>query len=66
MPNRMKAIEEVMIFESDNSNPSVHWEKSLYTGKHWIECFIVKDGICVARSGRFYVNIYNPEFPRYS
>ena len=39
------------VFELNNSNPSVHWEKSLYTGKHWIECFIVKDGVCVARSG---------------
>ena len=54
------------IIESNDPNPLVHWEESLYTGKHWIECFIVKDGICVARSGRFYVNIYNPEFPRYS
>ena len=54
------------IIESNDPNLLVHWEESLYTGKHWIECFIVKDGICVARSGRFYVNIYNPEFPRYS
>ena len=53
------------IFPSKNSNPDLHWEYSLYTGKHWIECFIVKDGICIARSGRFYVNIYNPEFPDY-
>ena len=53
------------VFKSKYSNPSEHWEKSLYTGKHWIECFIVKDGICVARSGKFYVNIYNPEFPSY-
>ena len=51
------------IFESNDSNPFVHWEKSEYTGKHWIECFVVKDGVCVARSGRFYVNIYNSEFP---
>ena len=51
------------IFESDDANPLVQWEKSRYTGKHWIECFIVKDGICVAQSGRFYVNIYNSEFP---
>lgn len=50
------------VFKSRYSNP-VHWEYSLYTGKHWIECFIVKDGVCVARSGRFYVNIYNPQFP---
>ena len=50
------------VFKSKYSNPLVHWEYSLYTGKHWIECFIVKDGICVAQSGRFYVNIYNPQF----
>lgn len=40
----------------------VNWESTQYTGRHWIECFVVKDEICVARSGRFYVNIKNPEF----
>jgi len=32
-------------------------EETAYTGMHWIECFIVKDGILVARSGEFVVNI---------
>ena len=32
-------------------------EYSLYRGKHWIECFIVKNNICVARSYEFMVNI---------
>jgi len=32
-------------------------ENTLYTGMHWIECFIVKNAICVARSGEFVVNI---------
>jgi hypothetical protein len=32
-------------------------EHTEYSGKHWIECFIVKGDICVARSGRFFVNI---------
>lgn len=32
-------------------------ETTLYTGMHWIECFIVKNDICVARSGEFVVNI---------
>ena len=53
------------VFKSKYSNPLVHWEYSLYTGRHWIECFIVKDDVCVARSGRFYVNIRNPQFPFY-
>ncbi len=32
-------------------------ESTLYHGMHWVECFIVKNGICVARSGEFVVNI---------
>lgn len=32
-------------------------EHTKYKGTHWIECFIVKDGICRARSGEFIVNI---------
>jgi hypothetical protein len=39
-----------------------NWEVTRYTGRHWIECFIVKNGVCVGRSGRFYVNIKNPSF----
>lgn len=33
------------------------WERSLYTGVHWIECFIVdsETRVCVCRSGPFYV-----------
>lgn len=43
---------------------SVQWESSLYTGKHWIECFIVNgENVCIARSGRFYVNFINSTFP---
>ena len=32
-------------------------ESTLYSGIHWIECFIVKQGVCLARSGEFVVNI---------
>lgn len=32
-------------------------ENSGYTGLHWIECFIVKNGVCMARSSEFFVNI---------
>lgn len=32
-------------------------ERTLYTGPHGIECFIVKDGLLVARSGLFVVNV---------
>ena len=35
----------------------IQWEHTKYHGKHWIECFIVQDNTCVARSGKFFVNI---------
>lgn len=35
----------------------VRTEQALYRGSHTIECFIVKDGYCAARSGPFVVNI---------
>jgi hypothetical protein len=34
-----------------------HGESTLYSGAHGVECFIVKDGCLVARSGVFVVNI---------
>lgn len=32
-------------------------ESTLYEGFHWIQCFIVKDGVLVAQSAEFIVNI---------
>ncbi|NWC83179.1 hypothetical protein HX798_23230 [Pseudomonas putida] len=32
-------------------------ESALYSGSHRMECLIVKEGYCVARSGLFVVNI---------
>jgi len=32
-------------------------ESTLYKGHHWIECFVVRDGTCVARSGEFVVSV---------
>lgn len=36
---------------------NVRTESTEYTGFHWVECFIVKSGVCVARSGEFVVHI---------
>lgn len=35
------------------------WEHTEYKGIHWVECFAIdaKKGICLGRSGRFFVNI---------
>jgi Adenylyl/Guanylyl and SMODS C-terminal sensor domain len=41
----------------DSSSGLSRTESTKYTGTHWVEGFIVKDGICVARTGEFIVNI---------
>ena len=35
----------------------LQYETTQYTGLHWVECFIVKNGVLVARSGEFVVDI---------
>ena len=47
------------IFSSKSLGAEGLWQRewTLYTGMHWIECFIVKNGALVARSGEFVVNI---------
>jgi len=32
-------------------------ESTTYTGRHLVECFIVKNGVCIGKSGEFVVNI---------
>jgi hypothetical protein len=44
---------------SETQKGRVHWETTAYAGTHWVEAFIVKNGICVARSGPQYVRVWN-------
>jgi len=46
-----------------SSDPLVNWEHTKYTGKHWIQCFIIQNGYCVAESKKFYVNIRDKRHP---
>lgn len=34
-----------------------HRDRTAYRGTHWAECYIVKDGICVARSNEIFVKV---------
>lgn len=40
----------------------VRWEPTKYTGKHWVDCYIVHSGKIIAVSDKFYVNITNPKW----
>jgi hypothetical protein len=44
-------------FYDSNKSGRNRNESTKYTGMHWVECFVVKNGACVARSGEFIVNI---------
>jgi hypothetical protein len=44
-------------YESDKGINGVRWESTAYAGTHWVEAFIIKSGVCVARSGRNSVKI---------
>jgi len=45
------------IVKEDAANGLDHWEDTQYRGTHMIEAFIVKDGMCVARTRRRQVRI---------
>jgi hypothetical protein len=44
-------------YEGSGFCGTTRWESTRYRGTHWIEAFVIKNGICVARSGRTYVRI---------
>lgn len=44
-------------YEGEGNYGTTRWESTLYRGTHWIEAFVIKHGVCVARSGRVYVMI---------
>lgn len=49
-------------YECDEGLKNTRWEESSYKGTHYVEAFIIKDGTCVARSGKFYIKIRNSFF----
>jgi hypothetical protein len=44
-------------FYDSSSSGRNRTESTMYKGTHWVEGFVVKGNICVARTGEFVVNI---------
>ncbi len=44
-------------YEGDTPDGRIRWESTAYCGTHWVEAFVIKQGVCVARSGRTHVRI---------
>ncbi len=43
------------IFPGSPGAGDVQWEHTAYTGTHWLEAYIVKDGYCVAVAPKKFV-----------
>jgi len=48
-------------YPGEAQNGSLRWEPTQYVGIHWVEAFVIQDGVCVARSGPVAVPIGGPE-----
>lgn len=44
-------------YEGNGTAKTLHWERTAFRGTHWVETFVIKDGVCVAKSGRVPVKI---------
>ena len=44
-------------YEGNGPGSSTRWESTKFRGTHWVEGFVIKNGICVARSGRKTVKV---------
>lgn len=44
-------------YDGEGSYNRVRWEETSYAGTHWVEAFVIQNGVCVARSGRKFVRI---------
>lgn len=43
--------------DGEGTTGRVRWEGTSFRGTHWIEAFVIKNGVCLARSGRVYVKV---------
>jgi hypothetical protein len=44
-------------YENAAGTMRTRWEHTRYSGTHWVEAFVIKDGVCVARSGKVLVKV---------
>jgi hypothetical protein len=44
-------------FENSNSDKNMRSERTAYTGKHYVQCFVIKNGLCVTKSKEFIINV---------
>lgn len=54
---RASCLRGEIVVAQDLNRPLEHAESTQYRGRHWVECFLVKNATCVARSQPFVVNI---------
>ena len=41
----------------DSEGQHYRWERAGFGGTHWVQAFVIKDGVCIARTERKYVKV---------
>ena len=44
-------------FEKSNISNGGRHERTAYAGRHYVQCFLLKNGVCVAHSNEFFINV---------
>jgi hypothetical protein len=44
-------------YDTDEGYTRTRWESTAYSGTHWVEAFVIKDGRSVARTGKLLVKV---------
>ena len=44
-------------FQDSNNAIDSRREETAYAGKHYVQCFAIRNGVCVARSKEFFINV---------
>src|SRR5688500_15141404 len=34
----------------NRTQKNINWEQTAYTGRHWVQCFAIRDGVCIGKS----------------
>jgi hypothetical protein len=48
--------------KSQATTATVNWETTKYTGRHYIQCFLVRNGVCFGKSASFVIDVKHPDF----
>lgn len=44
-------------YDGEEGSQSVTWERTAFRGTHWVEGFVIRNNVCVAKTGKTYIRV---------